>query len=173
MNGQINNQAYYFQILFLSFPVLLGIIVALAKPLVIVNWTDRLGQWGTTKRTNYSGRKGFLSYFLRPFFWGLSKIDQWTRNIKSEFTRSGVRVSAYMYFTGIFAYLAVTVTFLIVAALVVLIAIGIATSLMSEGGGSSSGYSVRKKKVFGGDYTEHHDASGRKTGTSEAKQGFF
>lgn len=165
MNGQVNNHAYYFQILFLSFPVLLGIVVALSKPLVIVNWTDRLGQWGINKRANYSWRKGFLSYFLRPFFWGLSKIDQWTSNIKSEFTRSGVRVSAYLYFTGIFAYLAVTVTILIVAVLIVLIAIGIATSLMSEGSGGSSGYSVRKKKVFGGDYTEHHDDSGRKTGT--------
>ena len=74
MNGQINNQAYYFQLLLLSSPVLLGIVVALAKPLVFVNWTDRLGQWAINKRANYSGRKGYLSYFLRPFFGAYQRL---------------------------------------------------------------------------------------------------
>lgn len=174
MESQANNQAFYFQLFFFSFPILLGTIVALAKPIAVVNWTNRFGQWAINKRTSHSERSSSFSKFvLHPFFWCLAKIEQWTGHIKSEFVRSGVRVGAYMYFVAVVAYLVIMVTIIIVAAIIALLMFSLIAWLLTEGSRNRGGYSVKRKRFLGGDYIEHYDDSGQKIGTSEVKTGFF
>lgn len=172
------NSQQAFSLLLFFFPVFLGAVVALAKPLRVVNWTDQVGVWVGKKRSQLSGRSGFGSRFLlRPFYWGLGKIDQWTGQIEDQFIRSGVRAGSYTYYIAAVAYVVLVATIVVIAIVLVLAAIWLGFWLLGvmlgDGEGSRSGYSVRRTRVFGGEYTQHYDESGKAVGTSEDKEGIL
>lgn len=173
-----NQELTWIYWLFIFSPLLLGAIVALAKPAPVVNWTDRVGKWGGGKRQQYAEKNGFFSKFLlRPFFTGLVKIDEWTTNIEDNFLKSGVRLTTYSYFTAAVLYLTFVASVMILAVVFVLVAIWFALWLWGlaegEGGASKSGYSIKKTGFLGGKSNEHYDESGNYTGRSEEKEGIL
>lgn len=178
--GDVGSQTNtYISLFLLVFPLLFGIVVVLAQPRIIVEWTDRLGNWAINRREGTQNKVGkHYKYIIRPFLWGLVKIDKWTANIKEEHLRSAVRSNAYIYFVSIFTIMVIYAAIIIAAIVIMIIILWIALWIWSmsnsgDSGESRSGYSVKKTRLFGKDYTENYNASGNKTGSSEVKEHIF
>jgi hypothetical protein len=102
----------------MSVPLVVGIVVSVARPEVAPRWVGGLERWVAAKRAAMQSKRGYLSRWLvRPWLGGLDGIRLWTEGIKDEYTRYGVRAASYLYFSSfvaVAAYFAFIVTVVVI-----------------------------------------------------------
>lgn len=145
-------------IIFLLMPIIIGAVVALAKPKPAVSWTDKLNDWIIEKRGKFAEKDDTLSkYFFRPLFWGLYKIIEWTgKKFEDEFVRSGVRITLVLYFIAVTAFVAYIMIVVIIAIIILVLLLWIISRILfgeeekeakyAGHGYSSSSYQIQQGK---------------------------
>jgi hypothetical protein len=131
------NTASLPRLLLLFFPLILGAIVFLARIGKPVSWNERLHSLTVRTREANAGKSNFLHRrFLGPLLFGLSKALQWPDGIKDPYLRSGIRISASLYFIGLMAYISLSI-------LIVIVLLGIALSIATFALDSEDGDPVK------------------------------
>jgi hypothetical protein len=111
------------QVFILALPILLGTVVGMWKPPRVEEWLHRFGQWLERRRTTIQERRGWWNrLFSRPAYWLFTRVGVWTRGITDTAVRSGVQVAAYLYVGSFVAWMALFAAYLIVAAVMFLLA---------------------------------------------------
>lgn len=168
----------------LAAPLLAGLAVSLTKPRDALSLISRTDTWIAKRRDlHVAGGGWFKTWVLFPFYWGLSLVGRLTERVDDDFVRSGVKVSAYLYFVGLVAYLAVVVTIVIVAIVIfvlILMAIGAAISQSDEREArsvrwipASEGDTSREREGILENYVETRDVDGNVVSESRKREGFF
>lgn len=102
----------------LVMPLAVGSVVAGARPARLPGWLDAFESWAQRRLSATRTNRGRLSrWFLRPWLAGLVALRGATARVKDPFTRSGVRIAAYLYFSWLVAF-AVYVLLVIIAVIV-------------------------------------------------------
>lgn len=132
----------------LALPLAAGITVAGARPARVPRWINVFESWAQRRLSVTRAKTGRLSrWLLRPWFAGLVALRDATDRLKDPFTRSGVRIAGYLYFSWLVALVVyiLLVTFVVIVWVVVMIALfaiclWIALRFMDMG--SPGGYSL-------------------------------
>jgi hypothetical protein len=162
------------QFLFISSPVIIGVIVALVNHSYFDNKLEELIRWLSSRKLKITSESGkFNKYFVRPFLWLALKISGITENITHSGLKTGIRLAAYIYLAGLFLYLFITFVFLIAAFIVIGIAFWIYDKFTSSGTETVVTRTEWKSRIFGDDYFETRDADGKLIAVSEEKERFF
>ena len=110
METQAQFSASLFYVLFLSFPAILGGIVALFRIDKGVQWGSGFHLWAERRRDHYRARKGALNrIFYRPLLWCVSKAAALAESIEGSILRTGVRIAVMLYIFGFALYIAISV----------------------------------------------------------------
>jgi len=176
-------------ILFLS-PVAIGGIIATVNTEVANNTTENVEAWTRKTQSQEALKTGWFSRFItNPVLWLIVKFSDWTDDFTHRGLKNGTRVAATLYLIGIWIYL-------LFAAFMVLLALAIGaiilyivfkvlissdnsfkkgheTSQRLFGTNVKSGYSEKKERLFGGEYTQYYDANGNPVETAEVKERLF
>jgi len=89
-------------LLLLFLPLILGMVVFLARVEKPVSWVKDLHSWTARKRDADTGKSGILHrWLLGPLVFGLSKATQWPERVKDPYLRSAIQISVSLYFIGV------------------------------------------------------------------------
>jgi len=123
-----------------ALPLITAAVVAIAQPEPVPQWTERLDDWVRAKHSALQTRHGRLSrWLIRPYLGGLRRIAMWTAAIDNGFTRSGVRVASYLYFSWLFLAVVYFAAIVALTIVVVVIAIMVGLWILSEYSSYQSG----------------------------------
>ena len=113
------------KIILLLLPIILGAVVAIAKPKFVVSWTNKLNDWLMVKKKKFAEKDDTVStFFIKPLIGGLCLIMEWTGNtIDDEFLLSGIRITLIIYFLAAMVLVAYVFILLITFALLVILLI--------------------------------------------------
>jgi hypothetical protein len=183
-------------------PIVLGALVALARPDPVPGWMARFTGWSARKRDRARDKGTFLAnWFFRPFYALLCASNSVTAPIKEPYLRAGSTQALQffaLYLALLVAYAAIMV---VIAITVIVIVLWIFSLILSEGfsSGSSSrafshvssrrsrddqdsdyaqsrnrsGYTKPATGIFGNKYQQHHNKDGTNAGYSEQQKGIF
>ncbi len=134
----------------LLFPLIIGAVVYFLKVQKAVAWIETLNKWLLNKKTNVAEKTGFVSkWFFRPLLWGLSKIMDSTEQIKDQNLRTAIRISLYLYFSGLLTYISLSI---VVAIVIVVIVLWILSEVLGDKESSyresSVSSRVKDKKIY-------------------------
>ena len=176
-------------IFFLS-PIVIGGIIAAINADSVNDITEKAEAW--TRKTQYkvaSNNGWFNKYITNPILWIIVKFSDWTDDFSHRGLKNGIRVVATLYLVGIWVYVLFAAFMIIVTLAIVALVLyivfkvllnsddnvkkGYETSQKLFGTNAKSGYSEKKERLFGGEYTQYYDANGIPVETAEVKERFF
>ena len=89
-------------LLLLVFPLLAGGVVTLTRPRAVQGYVDRFEAWVITRRAAVDLKEGkWARYVAKPCLGGFACIQESTKRIADDFTRTGVRAASYLYFAAV------------------------------------------------------------------------
>lgn len=119
-------------VLFLS--LVPGMVVFLARIEKPVLWAEDLQSWAVSQADAMVNKGRFThTWFLRPLALGLLKTLQWAEGMKDPYLRSGILITASLYFIVIMMYISVSAATIVV---MLGIALGIGAYALSRGEGA-------------------------------------
>ena len=125
-----------FQVLFWTWPVLLGLVVWLSKASFAVRFTDRLGNWlATTGESLRNSPSRLARYWARPTVLVANSPFAATAAIPDSFLRAGARVAVAPYVAGAICIVTLIALELAIVAgcfFVMLMIWGFVSSLLSD-----------------------------------------
>lgn len=117
-------------------PLIVGASICFSKSEPAVGKVDRLDAWLIAKYDAAREKEGGFNRFVaRPLLWLLTRVLDWTEAMPDAYLRSGVRVTAYGYITGLTVYLVAVVT---VAALMIFVAFWLLGQFLESGSGGTT-----------------------------------
>ena len=159
-------------------PIVLGALVAVARPDPVPGWIARFIAWSAMKRRLATEKGSFpAKWFFRPFYGLLCSSSSITSSIREPYLCAGATL-ALQFFAVYVALFAVYAAIMVVIAVAVILFVFWFISLMLSEGFSSgsrrySGRSETRETLFGRKYTQHFDSSGEKAGYTEQRAGLF
>ena len=159
-------------------PVVLGALVALARPDPVPGWMARFIGWSAMKRDRAREKGTFLAkWFFRPFYGLLCGSNSATASIKEPYLRAGSTLALQFFALYLALFVAYAAIMVVIGIAIIVFVFWIISLMLSEGFSSGSrGYSGRsetRETLFGRKYTQHLDSSGNKTGYTEQRTGLF
>ncbi len=86
-------------LIFFYIPVLLGVTVVVGRSSTVVSWLDKFDNWLIETRKQADEATDYTSRFVtKPLFVGLTKIMEWSQQIRDQALCSGVKVTSYLWF---------------------------------------------------------------------------
>jgi hypothetical protein len=168
-------------------PLGLFSIIALARPEPAPNLAWRLSVWAATRRDRAREGGKIRRWFFRPFYASLCGSATLTKSIRDIYVRAGTTFA--LQFCALclalaFAYVAIVAVIVIVF---LILALWFISLMLSEGFSSSSSSgrsysysertsarrSTKRTDLFGDEYIQHQDASGKNIGYTENRVDIF
>ena len=169
-------------LLLLVFPLLAGGVVTLARPGAVKGYVDRFEAWVIARKAAADLKEGKWSrYVAKPCLGGFVYIQEFTKGIGEDFTRTGVRVASYLYFAAVVllaAYAAIVIVAAIALIIIALLVVGFVLSLMDKSATSSGTSSSSVSRGFsflsgGSSSPSSRGGTSRLTGTRVVKEGLL
>lgn len=174
-----------------GFPVLVGSVIALARPHPVTAWIDRTLTVYAARRDK-AAAKGTLPsrWFFRPLYAVLHSSAGWMRGIQDPYLRSGMTIAIQIYwlYAALFvAYIAIGV---VIAIAMLLLTLWIMSKVLSQDWSarpsrtaspdrfrSSRAFGAARSReregTWGNKYVEHLDERGDVVATTSEKESFF
>lgn len=174
-------------------PIILGVIIILAKVEFAVNWINKASEWAESTRKGLCEKeRNIWRRVALVGVGGLYRLFTWTDGIGNTYLKSGIRLAVGLYFIQFFVFMVmyallgivmiVIVGFILFAILdnssgggtrVVSRGISVGRAIHRDRTGRSVGHSDSREGVCGDKITDHYDKSGKQTGHSETREGVF
>jgi hypothetical protein len=175
-------------------PVVIAAVIIFAKLDFAVEWINRAGEWAERTRQAFCEKqKTIWTRVVLLGVGGLYRLFKWTDGITNAYVKSGIRFAAGIYFVEFFIFMVFysVVTILALAAVLFILFLildnafgGGSTTVISSGSGSrhadhydktgkNTGRSDSRTGFFGNTITDHSNKSGQQTGHSETRDGVF
>ncbi|MBZ5726476.1 MAG: hypothetical protein LAP87_15930 [Acidobacteriia bacterium] len=154
-------------------PLIAGAFVTALRLSEVSGAVDSVENWLKAGSARAASRQGkFARFFQRPFFGASLAIWHWTAPIRDAHLRAGVRVTAFIFVSGIAVTLLVMAVYIIVAIVVLMLTIAIIGWALSLSGNSGSSGRVVRVTRYSSDWLgrpkqEHFDNTGEKVGESK------
>jgi hypothetical protein len=156
----------------LVFPLVVGTVVALARPGTAPQWVRRFEQWVEARTAAAAGKESRIArYGARPCLAGFGRIRTWTDWIADEHTRCGARAAGYLYFaelSALLAYAVVAAVVITLAFLIGLVLVLFVLNLFLKMTSSGGAFDKSVSGLFGGSSSKP-----RLAGTSMVRQGLL
>jgi hypothetical protein len=160
--------------LLLLLPLVIGGIIAAINDSSVAVKIDSFTDWLTSRKSKITPESGkFSRFFIRPFLWAALQVNGFADGVKHDGMKSGIRVASYLYIIGLFLYLSMMLVALIVVMIIFAVIMLVVDFFDGSSGGRVVTRSVRKSRIFGGEYVETVDQSGKVVSTSEVKDRIF
>lgn len=183
-------------------PIVLGALVALARPDPVPGWMARFIGWSAMKRDRATEKGTFLAkWFFRPFYGLLCSSNSITASIKEPHLRAGSTLALQFLALYLALFVAYAAIMVVIGIAIIVFVFWIISLMLSEGfssgstsrtysrissrrsrddtesdypqSGKRSGYTTPATGIFGNKYQQHHNKDGTNAGYSEQQKGIF